>query len=155
MGDDQIAENRGDRETCDHDESHEGKPAPARFRRHELGHGRIADDDLGAETKSLDEPADDKLIHILRERGGKRSQAEDQQVDLICETPTHRVSDKAGDKRAERHADKSQRQELQILRQCGELGLYRRSQHPACDIQIVAVEEHPGADQPEYPIVKR
>jgi hypothetical protein len=41
------------------------------------------------------------------------------------------------------------------LRAGGEFGLQRRRQHAARDIEIVSVEKHAGADQPENPVVKR
>ena len=132
-----------------------GEPAAARLRRHELGQGRIADHDLGAEAEPLHEAADDELRHVLRERRGERSKPEDQQVDLVGEAPAHLVADEAGDQRADRHADEGQRQELQVLRQGRELALDRRGQHAAGDVEIVAVEEHAGADQPENPVMKR
>jgi hypothetical protein len=62
---------------------------------------------------------------------------------------------KAGDQRACGHADECQRDELRDLRQRRELGLGYRGQHAAGDIEVVAVEEHAGADQPKDAVVKR
>ncbi len=152
---DQIAKNGGDRESRHHQERHESEPAAARLRRHELGQRRIADHDLGAQAQPLHETADDELAHILREGGGERGEPEDQEVDLIGEAPAIFVADKAGDQRAERHANEGQGEELQVLRQRREFGLDRGRQHAAGDVEIVAVEEHAGADQPEDAIVKR
>ena len=91
----------------------------------------------------------------MREGGGERGEAEDQQIDLVGEAAAHLVADKAGDERANGHADEGERHELEVLRHSGELGLYRRSEHAGGDIEIVAVEEHAGADQPEDAIVER
>ena len=63
------------------------EPAPARVRRHELGQGRIADHDLGAEAEALHEAADDELRHVLGEGRGERGEPEDQQVELVGEAP--------------------------------------------------------------------
>ena len=98
---------------------------PARVRRHEFGQRRIADHDFGAEPQPLHEAADDQLVHVLRKSGRDRSKPEDQQVDLIGESPAVFVADKAGDERADCHADKSQGEELQVLRQGRKLGLRR------------------------------
>src|SRR5581483_6746939 len=103
----------------------------------------------------LHEAAGDQLGHVLCEGGGQRRQPEDQEVDLVGEAPAVFVADKTGDQRSDRHADKGQRDELQVLRQCRELGLDGGSEHAAGDIEVVAVEEHPGADETEDPVVKR
>ncbi len=153
--DDEIAEQGGDRKSGHHDERHHRQPAPARLRRNEFGQRRIADHDFGAEAEALHEAAGDQLGHVLREGRRQRRQPEDQEVDLIGEAPAHPVADKSGDQRAQRHADEGQRNELQVLRNGREFGLHRGRQHAAGDIEIVAVEEHAGADQPEDPVVKR
>jgi len=152
--DDQIAEQRGHRESRHHQEHHHRQPAPARLRRNEFRQRRIADDDFGAEAEALEEAADDQLIHVLRERRRQRRQPEDQEVDLVGEPSSKLVTNKSGDQRSQRHADKGQRNELQVLRNGRELGLDCGGQHAASDIEVVAVEEHAGADQPENPVVK-
>jgi hypothetical protein len=120
-----------------------------------IGHGRIADDDFGAQPQSLHKAAGDQLRHVLGKGCGERGQAKDQQVDLVGEAASELVADKACDQRADRHADKGQRDELEILRQRREFRLDQRGQYAARDIEIVAVEEHPGADEREDAVVKR
>ena len=121
--DDQKAEDGGCRKSGHDEKRHEGKPAAARLRRHEFCQCRITDNDFGAEAKSLHETAGDQLIHVLRESRGNRGETKNEKVDLIREASTIFVADEAGDERADRHADKSQGEELQILRQRGEFGL--------------------------------
>ena len=89
----EIAEQGGRRKSGHHDERHHRQPAAARLRRHEFGHGRIADHDFGAEAEPLHEAAGDQLGHVLREGGRERGEAEDQEVDLIGEAPAELVAD--------------------------------------------------------------
>ena len=64
-----------------------------RFCRHEFGHGRIADDDFGAQTQAHHEAAGDPAMVMLcegsRQPGGR---AEHQKIELIGEAPPRSVS---------------------------------------------------------------
>ena len=85
----------------------------------------------------------------------KEASAEDEQVELVGEAPPEPIAEEAGDHRADRHADEGPGDELRDLSERGELCLHRGAQHGGADIEIVAVEEHAGADQPEDAIVER
>jgi hypothetical protein len=80
---------------------------------------------------------------------------ENQQVDLVGEAPAEFVAEKSGDERADRHADEGQRDELQVLRQSREFGLNQRREDTTGHIEVVAVEKHAGADEPEDAVMKR
>jgi hypothetical protein len=81
---------------------------------------------------------------ILRNRCHQRRQPENQQIDLIGEPPPELVADKSGNQCTQRHADKGQRNELQILRSGRELGLDCGRQHATGDIEIISVENIPA-----------
>src|SRR5205823_14253702 len=94
-------------------------------------------------------------VHVRREGGHEGSKTEDQQVDLVGEASAVAVAEKAGDERAERHSQKRQRHELGVLVQGREAALDGRAEHRRADIEVVAVEEHAGADQKENAPVER
>ena len=121
LGDDQRADDRGGGKARDDDEGHESHPAAARGRRHEFGHGRIADHDLGAEAQAHHEPRGDQPIHAGRRGGGEGREAEDDQVELVGEAPAEPVAEEAGDHRADGHADEGPGDELRDLGEHGEL----------------------------------
>ena len=89
--------------------------------------------------------------------GGRRQRGEpeDEKVHLIGETAAILVAEKAGDERADGHADKRLRDEIGDEGRCRETGLQKRGQHIGADIEVVAVEKHAGADEPEDAFVKR
>src|SRR5262249_61740821 len=77
------------------------------------------------------------------------------QVDLVGEAPPEPVTEETGDECTDRHAHESERYELQILRERGKLAADGGRQHAAGDIEVIAVEEHAGPDQPKYAVVER
>jgi len=69
-------------------------------------------------------------------------------------TPAVFVADEARDERADRQSEVAQRNKLRVLRQRREAALDRGAKHVGADIEIVTVEEHPGAEQPENLVVE-
>src|SRR3954470_7216677 len=91
---------------------------------------------------------------VGRKCRGERGDAEDEKVDLISEAPAEGVAEKAGCERADRHADEGQRDELRILPERREVRRHGRAEHVGADVEIVPIEEHPGADEPKDALVK-
>jgi hypothetical protein len=87
-------------------------------------------------------------------RRRQRGDAEDRQIDLVGEAPSELIADEAGDQRTDRHAKEGVGNEIGIQELSREAGLQSRRQHVGADIEIIAVEKHAGADQPENAVVE-
>jgi hypothetical protein len=116
IGNDEITEQRRDRQSGHHQERHEGEPAAARLRRHEFGQCRVADHDLGTEAEPHDEAQPVQRRHVEGGRGSERGKAEDHEVDLVGEAAPVAVAEEAGDEGADGHAEEGLGDEVGIER---------------------------------------
>lgn len=145
---------RADRQAGDDDGVEDAAPPAAGLRGKEFRHGGITGDEFGAEADAHDSPEEDQSGHVGREGGGDGGQAEDDEIGLISKAAAEAVAEKAGEKRAEHHADESDGNKLGVLRKSGKAGVERCAQDAGGDVDVVAIEEHADADECENAAMK-
>jgi hypothetical protein len=83
----------------------------------------------------------------MRRRAG---QSEQRQVEAEIEAEAATIAEESGGERADDHADEGHRDERRVHRHVGIAAVQQRAQHAAGELDVEAVEEHAGADQPQH-----
>ena len=154
-GDEQRADQGADGQTGDDDSVKNAAPSAARLRGKKLGHGRVAGDKFRTEADAHHATEKDERLHRRSEGRSQRGKAEDDEVGLVGEAAAIAVTEEAGKKRAEHHANEGDGDKLRVLRERGKAGFERGPEDGGGDIDVVAVEEHADADECEDSTMKR
>ena len=154
MRDDERSQECGDGQAGHHDDVHAAKPLAAGLRRDELRHGRVSHNVFGPEPHSHDETQQGQHGHRRSKGGSDGRETEDGEIGLIGEAAAVAVAEETGQKRSQHHADKRDGHKLRVLTHGGKTALERGAENGCGDVDVKAIEKHPGADQQHDPAME-